>query len=143
MMRAEQPEGPYTLVGYSYGAIVAFEMACILQDEGIESKVILLDSSHHYMATYRKAYRMAYGIPQTVALSDNNNFQTELLISLTSRFANFDERALRTHLSQLPDWESRMAHVTEMVMKSGLFDEQETFIWACNSLRAKFSAADR
>jgi surfactin synthase thioesterase subunit len=33
-MRNVQPTGPYRLVGYSYGAVIAFEMACQLQAAG-------------------------------------------------------------------------------------------------------------
>ncbi|MEM1443845.1 MAG: thioesterase domain-containing protein [Verrucomicrobiota bacterium] len=35
-LRKVQPEGPYFLCGYSFGGIVAFEMACQLQQAGAE-----------------------------------------------------------------------------------------------------------
>lgn len=51
MMKEIQPQGPYRLVGYSYGACIAFEMACTLQKESINNieSLILLDGSVHYM----------------------------------------------------------------------------------------------
>ncbi len=55
-MKKVQPRGPYTFVGYSYGACIAFEMASILQqNEGTDaiSKLVLLDGSPLYMQTYR------------------------------------------------------------------------------------------
>lgn len=55
-MKKIQPEGPYRLVGYSYGACIGFEMACMLQAADGPSaveKLILLDGSHLYMQTYR------------------------------------------------------------------------------------------
>lgn len=53
-MKKVQPEGPYRIIGYSYGACVGFEIATQLQaaNEVVE-KLILLDGSHLYMQTYR------------------------------------------------------------------------------------------
>lgn len=55
-MKKVQPEGPYRLIGYSYGACIGFEMANQLQrtdgKEAVE-RLILLDGSHLYMQTYR------------------------------------------------------------------------------------------
>src|SRR5262249_42773901 len=39
-IRAVQPSGPYSLLGYSYGGIVAFEMACRLRS--LSEEVTLL-----------------------------------------------------------------------------------------------------
>ena len=55
-MKKLQPEGPYRLIGYSYGACIGFEMAIQLQEsdgKGSVEKLILLDGSHLYMQTYR------------------------------------------------------------------------------------------
>jgi len=35
-LRAVQPQGPYTLVGYSFGGLIAYEMACQLEKIGHE-----------------------------------------------------------------------------------------------------------
>ena len=57
-MKKIQPNPPYRLVGYSYGACIGFEMATMLQksegDNAVE-RLILLDGSHLYMQTYRNA----------------------------------------------------------------------------------------
>lgn len=55
-MKKIQPEGPYRIIGYSYGACIGFEMATMLQEsDGANSveRLILLDGSHLYMQTYR------------------------------------------------------------------------------------------
>jgi len=45
-IRRVQPEGPYHLGGYSAGGVVAFDMACQLQQAGAQvSTLILIDSS--------------------------------------------------------------------------------------------------
>ncbi len=43
-IKANQPEGPYYLGGSSFGGVIAFEMACLLSDEDIETQVIMIDS---------------------------------------------------------------------------------------------------
>jgi thioesterase domain-containing protein/acyl carrier protein len=45
-VRLKQPQGPYHLGGYSAGGVVAFAMACKLQEAGLEvGTLILIDSS--------------------------------------------------------------------------------------------------
>jgi len=45
LMRVAQPSGPYTLVGHSFGGIVALEMAAMLTAAGQEvTRVVLLDT---------------------------------------------------------------------------------------------------
>jgi polyketide synthase PksN len=44
-LRTAQPLGPYTLLGHSYGGVIAYEMARMLLDQGEEiASLILLDS---------------------------------------------------------------------------------------------------
>jgi thioesterase domain-containing protein len=44
-MKTQQPAGPYRLIGYSYGGVVAYEMARILLARGEDvSSLMLLDS---------------------------------------------------------------------------------------------------
>jgi thioesterase domain-containing protein len=46
-IREVKPHGPYYLCGYSFGGLVAFEMACQLEAEGEEvAYVVLLDTSN-------------------------------------------------------------------------------------------------
>lgn len=63
-MKKIQPEGPYRIIGYSYGACIGFEMATMLQEsDGANSveKLILLDGSHLYMQTYRNVCFPQFG----------------------------------------------------------------------------------
>jgi non-ribosomal peptide synthetase component F/thioesterase domain-containing protein/acyl carrier protein len=56
-IKARQVHGPYELAGYSFGGLVAFEMACQLADRGDDANfVALLDSPEwHYEMEYFKA----------------------------------------------------------------------------------------
>jgi len=46
-MRALQPAGPYHIAGYSAGGLLAFDLACALEDEGEQVRLVLLDSVLH------------------------------------------------------------------------------------------------
>lgn len=55
-IKARQVHGPYDLAGYSFGGLVAFEMACQLTDQGEDANfVALLDSPewHYEMEFFR------------------------------------------------------------------------------------------
>lgn len=51
-IKTAQPKGPYTLVGYSFGACVAFEMGVTLEKNNERVNLLLLDGSHSYVATH-------------------------------------------------------------------------------------------
>ncbi|CAG4972769.1 unnamed protein product [Parnassius apollo] len=51
-VRAHQPRPPYTLLGYSFGASVAFEMALQLEQAGLGVRLVLVDGSPDYVATH-------------------------------------------------------------------------------------------
>uniref|UniRef100_A0A913I721 Fatty acid synthase n=1 Tax=Strongyloides stercoralis TaxID=6248 RepID=A0A913I721_STRER len=144
-MKKIQPEGPYRLVGYSYGACIAFEMATKLQQKEGENSVerlILLDGSHLYMQTYRNVYRKAFGVTGDT-LTNNPLFETEILVALTFRFANVDYKKYRIELLQLPSFKARVQKVVDTVMTTGLFKSPETIEFACKAMRSKFLMADK
>jgi thioesterase domain-containing protein len=43
-IRQVRPQGPYVIAGYSAGGLLALELACVLEGEGEEVRLILLDS---------------------------------------------------------------------------------------------------
>ena len=59
-MKSKQAKGPYTLVGYSFGACVAFEIALQLEKMGEKVDLTLLDGSHSYVALHTGAYRATH-----------------------------------------------------------------------------------
>lgn len=52
-VRQVQPDGPYRVAGYSFGACVAFEMCSQLQTQNQPVEFLFLfDGSHSYVAAY-------------------------------------------------------------------------------------------
>lgn len=55
-IRSVQTIGPYTIVGYSFGGCVAFEMVTQLERDGNEKcRLIMIDSSPNYVSWYTEA----------------------------------------------------------------------------------------
>lgn len=52
-----QKAGPYTIVGYSFGASVAFEMVCLLEKLGEKATLVMLDGSPKYVSWYTEAHQ--------------------------------------------------------------------------------------
>ncbi|MFH4976009.1 hypothetical protein AB6A40_002718 [Gnathostoma spinigerum] len=144
-MKKVQPEGPYRIVGYSYGACIAFEMATTLQEnEGLDAveRLILLDGSHLYMQTYRNVYRMAFGVTGDT-LVNNPLFESEIMCAMTLRFANVDYKKFRVELLQQAGFKARVQKVVDTVMTTGLFKSAETIEFACCAMHSKFLMADK
>lgn len=109
-----QPTGPYRLIGYSYGASVAFDMAIHIQnltgDPDVIRHLLLIDGSHAYMQNYRKVYRVAYNIV------DDEVFETEVLCAFAIRFVDIDYRSFRKELLNCATWHDRIKMVVDKVM---------------------------
>ena len=59
-LRSIQPHGPYRIAGYSLAALVAYEMACRLVDEGEEVQFVgIVDTA--------PATRLRHAVPRTIA----------------------------------------------------------------------------
>jgi thioesterase domain-containing protein len=68
-VRAHQPRGPYVLGGYSFGCLVAFEMACRLLDAGEPvALLVLLDTPAPPWATSRQVRRRTSRDARVMAL---------------------------------------------------------------------------
>lgn len=55
-MKKVQPKGPYNVIGYSFGAMVAFELVVQLERELESVKLVLLDGSPDYLKLYSKQF---------------------------------------------------------------------------------------
>uniref|UniRef100_A0A915PSY3 Fatty acid synthase n=1 Tax=Setaria digitata TaxID=48799 RepID=A0A915PSY3_9BILA len=122
-MKKVQPEGPYRIIGYSYGACIGFEMATMLQEtDGV--------------------YRMAFGVTGDT-LVNNPLFESEIMCAMTLRFANVDYKKFRVELLQQPGFKARVQKVVDTVMTTGLFKSADTVDFACCAMRSKFVMADK
>ncbi|NJI30055.1 hypothetical protein HBI98_23135, partial [Aeromonas veronii] len=56
-IKTVQPRGPYTIVGYSFGASIAYEMVAQLEAAGEKCSLLLLDGSPRYVSWYTEAQK--------------------------------------------------------------------------------------
>lgn len=83
---AAHPKGPFRLAGYSFGGVVAYEMACILAAKGHEIDFLGLLDTHNPSAPYH-----VNSFPERVGMFWNNHSDVPLLprsVKLLGRFAD-------------------------------------------------------
>ena len=108
-----QPEGPYRLLGYSYGGVVAYEMARILLQQGQEvSSLVLLDSFAPWFVQQQKS------------LDDK-----ERLLEVTATLATLYGRNLTLDiqgLQQVPD-DHQVEEMSRLLKREGVDITSEQF----------------
>nr|QLI61974.1 fatty acid synthetase 2 [Streltzoviella insularis] len=134
-VRSVQPEPPYTLLGYSFGASVAFEMALQLEQEGCAARVVLVDGSPAYVATHttRGKNKRSVRTQQTD--------EADALTYFVQLFKDVDAQKVSSELEKLPNWEARVAQATRLVTDAAPFAE-DALAAAATSFYRKLVAGD-
>ena len=107
--RMLQPQGPIDLVGYSFGCIVAYEMA--IQDE--VSNLILLDASPSQVKQVIETYRVKTNV------SDVDQAQIEALLLFLSQFVPIDYAKTKEELLAITDWHERYSKASTIYIENG------------------------
>lgn len=84
-IKTVQAKGPYTLVGYSFGACVAFEMGVWLEKNKEEVNLLLLDGSPSYVATHT-------GKARSKIRGNTAAEQSEVLVYFVLQFKEIDQQ---------------------------------------------------
>uniref|UniRef100_A0A672GZY7 Fatty acid synthase n=1 Tax=Salarias fasciatus TaxID=181472 RepID=A0A672GZY7_SALFA len=136
-VRQAQPEGPYRVAGYSFGACVAFEMCCQLQAGGQSVEhLYLLDGSHSYVAAYTQSYRAK------LTPGNESEAEAEALCAFVQQFTGTEYNKLLDSLRPPPDLEARVAVAVDLIAagRAGLGPDALRF--AATSFYFKLKAAD-
>lgn len=146
-MTRTQPKGPYRIIGYSYGACIAFEMATQLQhkhpkDPKIVESLIMLDASHQYWKYFRQAYRRGYNI-QSENLLNDPVFETEIFVNFLIVFAPLDYDATKKKFLAMASFEERLNTVVDMIVSSGFIKDRETVRYGFVTYWKKMMMADK
>ncbi|XP_045766807.1 fatty acid synthase [Maniola jurtina] len=108
-VRALQPQPPYTLLGYSFGAGVAFEMALQLEAAGCAARLVLVDGSPAYVATHTTRGK------QKRAVRSERTDEADALAYFVQLFKDVDAARLSAELERLDSWDARVARSTALV----------------------------
>ncbi|XP_065336360.1 fatty acid synthase-like [Cloeon dipterum] len=95
-----QKNGPYHLVGYSYGTIPLMELVLKLEDQGHEVKVVLVDGS---LASLQGIARTGVSGASTAEWESNFLEKLMVIVGIT------DATKVAAELVKLPDWTARLA----------------------------------
>lgn len=130
------PKGPYTILGYSFGACVAFEMGLQLEANNENVKLFLIDGSPTYITTHTGKARVQKIKGNTAAE------QSEALVYFILQFKEVDQPQVVSELLSLKTWEDRLNRTTRILSKSTPFSSEQLAA-AAASFYFKLVAADK
>ncbi|XP_030061052.1 fatty acid synthase [Microcaecilia unicolor] len=136
-----QPEGPYWIAGYSFGACVAFEMCFQLQAQKNASQspdsLFLFDGSHSYVAAYTQSYRAK------LTPGSDAEAETEALCAFVQQFTSTEYNKLLEILLPLEDLNARVNTTVDLIMDSHQHISREDLHFAAAAFYYKLKAADQ
>lgn len=136
-VKQAQPEGPYRLAGYSFGACVAFEMCSQLQKQGSTVECLfLLDGSHSFVAAYTQSYR------NKLTPGKDSEAETEALCAFIQQFTGKEYNKLVEALLPLSDLEARVTAAVNFISSSHKDLNRADVHFAARAFYHKLKAAD-
>lgn len=164
-VRAQQPRPPYILLGYSFGAGVAFEMALQLErvrillpapgfplsddrvrsytitirdrvQEGCAVRLVLVDGSPEYVATHT---RRGKSKRRTRATATD---EADALAYFAQLFREIDAAHVSAELERLADWSERVDRTVALLAGAASYSP-EALAQAAHSFYRKLVMADR
>uniref|UniRef100_A0A672LX21 Fatty acid synthase n=1 Tax=Sinocyclocheilus grahami TaxID=75366 RepID=A0A672LX21_SINGR len=137
-VRQVQPEGPYRIAGYSFGACVAFEMCSQLQGAKCPVEYLFLfDGSHSYVAAYTQSYRAK------LTPGKESEAETEALCAFIQQFTGIEYNKLLETLLPLSDLEARVNKAVDLITSSHKNVSRDMLHFAASTFYHKLKAADR
>lgn len=135
-IKTVQPKGPYTIIGYSFGACVAIEMGICLEKTDEKVNLLLVDGSHSYVATHT-------GKAKNAKIQGNTSAeQSEVLIYFIMQFKEIDQQKALVELMELKSWNERLARAIDILSGATPFSPED-IAEAATSFYGKLAAADK
>ncbi|KAM3592126.1 uncharacterized protein V6R79_013180 [Siganus canaliculatus] len=136
-IRQVQPEGPYRIAGYSFGACVAFELSSQLQSQNLPVECLfLLDGSHSYVAAYTQTYRAK------LTPGKELEAETEALCAFIQQFIGIEYNKVLETLLPLSDLEARVNAAVDLITSSHKNISRDALHFAATAFYHKLKAAD-
>lgn len=110
-IRTVQPRGPYTIIGYSFGASIAYEIVAQLEKKGDKCHLLLLDGSPRYVSWYTEAQKQRNANGEVVQAVD----EAYALAYFAMVCGRLDYGRTAHELVEPKTWEDRVAKCAEMV----------------------------
>ncbi|XP_059050695.1 fatty acid synthase-like [Achroia grisella] len=111
-IRSVQSEPPYILLGYSFGAVVAFEMVLQLEKCGCDAQLVMVDGSPAYLAMHTTLGKTK-NVPRTKARDE-----ADALTVFVQQFKEVDGAQVSAELARLGGWEARVRRVAALLAEA-------------------------
>ncbi|XP_028912877.2 LOW QUALITY PROTEIN: fatty acid synthase [Ornithorhynchus anatinus] len=135
-----QPEGPYRIAGYSFGACIAFEMCSQLQAHQTPAhshhSLFLFDGSHAYVLAYTQSYR-AKLTPGCEAEAE-----TEAMYVFMQQFTDADYNKVLETLLPLENLEARVSATVDLIAQDHRGIDRHELGFAAFAFYHKLRAAE-
>uniref|UniRef100_A0A8D1BP89 Fatty acid synthase n=1 Tax=Sus scrofa TaxID=9823 RepID=A0A8D1BP89_PIG len=139
-IRQVQPEGPYRIAGYSYGACVAFEMCSQLQAQQSATpgnhSLFLFDGSHTFVLAYTQSVR-AKMTPGCEAEAE-----AKAMYFFVQQFTDMEQGKVLEALIPLQGLEARVAATVDLITQSHAGLDRHALSFAARSFYQKLRAAE-
>ncbi|KAI5764340.1 FASN protein [Gulo gulo luscus] len=141
-IRQVQPEGPYRIAGYSYGACVAFEMCSQLQaaqpsPAPMHNSLFLFDGSHSYVLAYTQSYRAK------MTLGCEAEAEAEAMCFFVQQFVDVEHDRVLEALLPLRGLEERVVAAVDLITRSHAGLDRRQLSFAVRSFYHKLRAAEQ
>ncbi|KAM5309029.1 fatty acid synthase [Glossophaga mutica] len=140
-IRQVQPEGPYRIAGYSYGACVAFEMCSQLQAQQshtpTNNSLFLFDGSHTYVLAYTQSYR------SRLTPGCEGEAEAEAMCFFVQQFTDAEHSKVLEVLLPLSSLEERVAAAVDLITQSHKRLDRQALAFAARSFYHKLRAAEQ
>lgn len=140
-IRQVQPEGPYRIAGYSYGACVAFEMCSQLQAQQgpapAHNSLFLFDGSHSYVMAYTQSYRAR------LTPGCEGEAEAAAMCFFVQQFTDTEHNRVLEALLPLAGLEERVVAAVDMITQSHVGLDRRALTFAARSFYHKLRAAEQ
>jgi len=137
LVRSHQPEGPIHLAGYSFGAMVAFEMSLQLEAENCSSlgSLSLLDGSHAFVSAHTAQYKAKVA-------NDYAKAETDAMCAFLNQLIPIDYIKMTGECNALPDHQSKVEWTASKLLATGQFSDKKDLEAAIESFWCKLVMSD-
>ncbi|KAJ8891049.1 hypothetical protein PR048_010558 [Dryococelus australis] len=113
-----QPNGPYMIGGYSYGAMVAFEIGLQLEKKGEQVSIVLLDGSPAYITHHALAFKNVHEKGSAVK-------EAQIVANIMNLYIDIDYDQTKDELEGLASWEERLAKCVDVLSRVSPYSPQQ------------------
>lgn len=112
-----QKKGPYKILGYSFGCIIAYEMASQLEKTGDYSLLVFLDGGPYMVSTATEIYRQS-------RKTEKSDEVDAFAYFVSQHNPSVDFAKALTTMRSLPDLEAKLSYTTSL-LKNLTYSEKE------------------